>query len=117
MNYSELKQTRRKKMITERNTIYEGVLTPAGWDKLDNVNQTSLFTKEDEDILLKHSNGVNQFKPFLNQKVKVLGDIKSDSRNERTLIVRKITRMFESLQRPLFKISNQFKDMYASNKK
>jgi hypothetical protein len=93
-------------MITESNSTFEGVLIPAGWDNKDNINQACLFTKDDEDILLKHSGGIKQLKPFLNQKVRVLGDIRSDSHNERTLLIRKITRIVDGFPKPVFKGMN-----------
>jgi hypothetical protein len=55
-------------VIIEKDHTFEGVLVPAGWDNLDKVDQTSLFTRENEDI-------------------------SSDNRNERTLQVSKITRL------------------------
>jgi len=80
-------------MIIEKNNTFEGLLVPAGWDNFERVNKTSLFTHDDEDILLKHNNGVKRFKPFMNEEVRITGDITSDSRNERTLVVSKITKL------------------------
>jgi hypothetical protein len=74
--------------------VFEGVLVPAGWDRQENINRLSLFTQDDEDIILKHRFGMRQFKPYLNQKVKIYGKISSNNNNERTIYVNKITENF-----------------------
>ncbi len=72
------------------NQVFEGTLTAAGWDIIDNINRTSLYTQEDEDILLDHELGIRKLKPFLNQKVRIWGDIISNERKERTISVKKL---------------------------
>ena len=74
--------------------IYEGTLIASNWDRLDNVCESSLFTQEDEDILLEHSAGMKKFRPYLNQKVRILGQIVSINRDGKKVMVKKITRIF-----------------------
>lgn len=79
--------------MIRKNQIYEGTLVAAGWDRKDHVNQLSLYTQDDEDILLVHSLGIKKFKPYLNQKVKICGDVVSNSREEKRISVKKISIM------------------------
>jgi hypothetical protein len=53
-------------MKDQNDFFFEGTLIAAGWDKSDTVNQTSLYTQDDEDILLEHQNGIKTLKPYLN---------------------------------------------------
>jgi hypothetical protein len=77
-------------MKAENDYFFEGTLIAAGWDRADNVNQTSLYTQEDEDILLDHQHGVNVLKPFLNKKVRVWGDVLEQENDARRVQVKKI---------------------------
>ena len=83
------------------NQVFEGTLVPAGWDKLEHVNQSSLYTQDDEDILLEHKIGINKFKPFFNQKVRIWGKITSNSREERSILVNKIISLIDDCTKPL----------------
>jgi hypothetical protein len=93
--YSDLKYKSQKEEneMIKKNQIFEGTLVAAGWDRLDHVNQTSLYTQDNEDILLEHNLGIRKFKPYLNQKIRVSGDIISTIKDERRVLVRKITRI------------------------
>jgi hypothetical protein len=99
-------------MRTEEDNIIEGVLVPAGWDTSEKVVQTSLFTQQEEDILLKHSEGLAGLKPFINQKVRVVGDIESNSRNERTLLVSKISKLTNGFTDPLPEDNRESEEMF-----
>jgi len=82
-----------KIMKADKNQVFEGVIVAAGWDKLEHINQSSLYTEDDEDILLKHYMGISKFAPYLNQKVKVWGDVFSLNQKDRILTVSKIQRL------------------------
>jgi hypothetical protein len=109
----KIKNTLQKKYNNEnKGTIkkqfsFEGVIVPAGWDESDNINKVCLLTQKNKDIILKHNNGPKVLKPFLNQKVKVVGDIISNDINEKTLRVRKLTRLLDGFTKPTGKISNE----------
>ncbi len=100
-------QKKGNKMI-KKNQIFEGTLVAAGWDRLDHVNQSSLYTQDDEDILLEHGLGMKKFKPFLNQKVKIWGDIASNGREERKITVKKIIRILDDFTKPLVENFDEF---------
>jgi hypothetical protein len=84
------KTNKKEKNTMNTNQIFEGTLMAAGWDRLDNVNQSSLYTQDDEDILLKHGLGIIKFKPFLNQKVKIWGNVTLNRNGERSITVKKL---------------------------
>ena len=90
--------------------MYEGTIVAAGWDRFDDVNQSSLFTKEDEDILLDHGLGMKVFKDFLNHRVRVWGDIESNGRNERRINVKKIIKIIDHLPRSVANINIELSD-------
>jgi len=101
-------QKRKSEIMFEKDKIFEGTLVAAGWDKLDHVNQSSLYTQEDEDILLEHNSGIKKFKPYLNEKVRVLGDIISSNRDGRRVLVKKISRLLDCSTRPLRPLRDEF---------
>ncbi len=76
-----------------KSKIFEGTLVAAGWDKFDHINQSSLYTKDDENIYLDHNLGMKKFKPFLNQKVRISGDVIEAAGLGRRVIVKKINRL------------------------
>jgi hypothetical protein len=80
----------------------------AGWDRLDNVNQSSLYTQDDEDILLKHGLGIIKFKPFLNQKVKIWGNVTLNRNGERSITVKKIKRLINGFTKPRIQKFDEF---------
>lgn len=81
--------------------MYEGTIVAAGWDRFDDVNQSSLFTKNDEDILLDHGLGMKIFKDFLNHRVRIWGDVESNGRNERRIQVKKIIKIKDGFSKHL----------------
>jgi hypothetical protein len=93
-------QKKENEMI-KKNQVFEGTLVAAGWDRLDHVNQSSLYTQDDEDILLDHGLGMKKFIPFLNQKVRIWGDVTSNRRMERRISVKKIIRILDGFTKPL----------------
>ena len=94
--------------MINKNQIFEGTLVAAGWDRLDHVNQSSLYTQDDEDILLDHGLGMKKFKSFLNQKVRIWGDVTSNGREERRISVKKITRLLDGFTKPLVDKFDEF---------
>ena len=102
-----LKSEFKEEWMNQKDLTYEGILTAAGWDNLENVNQSSLYTQEDEDILLEHKQGMRKFRPYLNQKVRIWGDIISTAHNGRKILVRKITRIFDGIANRSVRVGNQ----------
>jgi hypothetical protein len=76
-----------------KNQVVEGTLVAAGWDRSDNVNQLSLYTNDDEDILLDENLLIKDYSSFLNHRVKIWGDVVSNKREEKKIAVKKIRRL------------------------
>lgn len=104
----------KKSQNTQKNQSFEGTIVAAGWDKHDHVDQSSLFTREEEDILLDHGLGINKFKPFFNQKVRILGDITTNSKAERRINVKKITRIISDFTKPLLRKRDEFGNILSA---
>jgi hypothetical protein len=85
----------------------------AGWDKNDNINQSSLYTQDDEDILLEHNSGIKKFTPYINQRVRVTGDVISSDRNEKKILVKKITNIYGDYTQPLRDIYDEFENLIS----
>ncbi len=100
--------------MVNKNQIFEGTLVAAGWDRLDHVNQSSLYTQDDEDILLEHGLGIKKFMPFLNQKVKIWGDVTSNGREERRISVKRIVRLLDGFTKPLVEKFDEFGNLIAT---
>lgn len=100
--------------MIKKNQIFEGTLVAAGWDKKEHVNQSSLFTQDEEDILLIHGLGMKKFKPFLNQKVRVWGDISSGRGEERKLSVKKICKLLNGFNKPIIEQFDEFGNIIHS---
>jgi hypothetical protein len=88
--------------MIQKSKVFEGTLVAAGWDKLDHINQSSLYTKDDENIFLDHNLGMKKFKPFLNQKVRISGDIVATTGHGRRVVVKKINRLTRGFSAPAF---------------
>ncbi|MDA8793426.1 hypothetical protein N9N67_09275 [Bacteriovoracaceae bacterium] len=95
-------------MMIQTKHVFEGTLVAAGWDLLDHVNQASLYTQEDEDILLDHNLGIKKFKPYLNQRVRISGDIISTSRDGRRVLVKKISRLTGGFTKLIIPLHDEF---------
>jgi hypothetical protein len=104
-------QQKENKMMIQKNQIFEGKLVAAGWDRLDHVNQSSLYTQDDEDILLEHHLGIRKFKPYLNQKVRITGDIISTIRDGRRVLVKKISRLTDGFKKPIIPLRDEFDNL------
>jgi hypothetical protein len=78
------------------------MLVAAGWDNFDHVNQSSLYTKDDENIILDHNLGMKKFKPFLDQKVRISGEIVVTVGQGRRVLVKKISRLARGFSAPAF---------------
>lgn len=63
-----------KKSGYKRNSIVTGVLSPIKWDSQEIPVDFSLFTNEDEDVILRGSNIARDFKLFKNKLVKLSGN-------------------------------------------
>lgn len=111
INHSQQKDV---EMKDQQDHIYEGTLVASDWDRLDNVSQSSLFTQEDEDILLDHSSGMKKFRPYLNQKVRILGKIVSINRDGKKVLVKKITRIIGDFKKSRNESLNGFDENILS---
>jgi hypothetical protein len=111
--YKDVKYKSQKKenKVIKKNQIFEGTLVAAGWDRLDHVNQTCLYTQDDEDILLDHNLGIRKFMPYLNQKVRISGDIISTIKDERRVLVKKITRITDGFTKPTIPLRDEFDNL------
>jgi hypothetical protein len=94
-------------MKLNQKQVFEGTLVAAGWDKFDHISQSSLYTQDDEDILLEHGLGMKKFKPFLNQKVRVSGEIISTARYRRRFKVKNISRLPRGLETTINQLSEK----------
>ncbi|MFT6068041.1 MAG: hypothetical protein ACJAT2_002175 [Bacteriovoracaceae bacterium] len=110
--YDKRKERKRRKkesqLKIQKDQIFEGTLVAAGWDKLDHINQSSLYTQEDEDILLEHKWGMKKFKPFLNQKVRIKGDIVSSIKDGRRVLVKEIIRLRGGFSESIYPHTGEF---------
>jgi len=117
MIFGELQEAERLKllikkeneMITTKNQVFQGTLVAIGWDKLDYINQLSLYTQSDEDILLEGHQGIHRFETYINQKVSILGDITSSGRDNRRVTVKKISKLTKGFTKP----ASRFRDEYG----
>lgn len=101
--YDEKYKISKKKdheMMIKKNQTFEGTLIAAGWDHLDHVTQLSLYTEDDEDILLERHCAIRKFAPYMNQEVRVLGDVTSSDRDGRRITVKKISKLLDGLSKP-----------------
>jgi hypothetical protein len=80
-------------MLVHTNQIFDGILVAAAWDRLNRIRKVSLYTLDGEDILLEHKYGIEKFRPLINQRVRVRGEVVSDDREERKILVRRIHRL------------------------
>lgn len=103
----------KEKEMINKNILFEGTLIAAGWDRLDQIKQSSLYTADDEDILLDHRSGMKKFMPFINQKVKIWGDVISNDTGERRISVRKIVRLLDGFTKPLMKKLDEYGNKIA----
>ncbi len=94
------------------NQVFEGTLVAAGWDKLEHVNKWSLYTQKDEDILLVHGLGMKKFSPYLNHKVRILGDVISNLSEERSVAVKKISKLLHGFTPPIKKNIEDIKFLF-----
>lgn len=114
--YQDYKNKKNKSQETEsikRNEMFEGTLVAAGWDLAGLVNQSSLYTQDGEDILLGHNLGMKKFKPYLNQEVRIWGDVISNRSGERRVSVKKITRILDGFTRPVIEQLDEFGNLIA----
>ena len=66
---------------------------PAGWDKSDKINKSSLYTEDGEDILLEHRYGMKKFMSLMNKKVRIKGDVVSDDHEGKKVLVKRISKI------------------------
>lgn len=86
-----------------KNKVYEGTLVVADWSGKNDINSLSLYTQDHEDIPLVHGLGSNNIRPYINQKVRVLGDVKTNNKGEKRISVKKIIlRGFTKKRSPKF---------------
>ena len=65
-----------------------GVMGPISWNEKDEVDGYSLYTTEDEDVILKGQNLRDVFKVFKNKRVKILGNFLPSFDNARIFEIR-----------------------------
>jgi len=61
-------------MKSNNHKFLTGILSPISWNNQDEVEGYSLFTADDEDILLRGRNLEGKFEMFKNQRVKISGN-------------------------------------------
>jgi hypothetical protein len=98
-------------MKNQQEHVFEGTLVAAGWDKSDLVNKSSLYTQEDEDIMLDHDNGIAELKPFINHKVRVSGVITSRVKNGRGLLIKEINKLSNGFSRSVIPTRDEFDNL------
>ncbi len=72
-----------------RREILTGIISPSSWDDNDEIDGYSLFTEDDEDILLEGRRLNGDFGMFKNKKIKVEGNFLASSNEPRVFIVKK----------------------------
>jgi hypothetical protein len=98
-------------MNNQQEITFEGTLVAAGWDKLGDVNKSSLYTQEDEDIMLEHEEGIIEFKPFMNHKVRVSGVITSGVNDGRKVLVKKIHKLSKGFTKSVSLFRDEFDNL------
>jgi hypothetical protein len=100
---------------TEKNSLkkqeFEGTIVAVGWDKYEQINKTSLYTVDDEDILLEHTLGIKKLKLYLNKKVKVIGNLTSLNSDERKVAVKSICLLENGFSKPSVPVLDEFDDL------
>ncbi len=110
-NKERQKNRKERKILARKNQVFEGTVVAVGWDESDHVIQSSLYTQDDEDLLLDHGTGVRKFIPHLNKKVRVWGDIVSSDWEEKKILVRKISRLSEGFTKPSEALHDEFDNL------
>ena len=49
-------------MRTQAIKTFNGIVSPAGWDRDNQIKKVTLYTDDGEDILLEHKNGIEKLK-------------------------------------------------------
>ncbi|OFZ26191.1 hypothetical protein A2326_03715 [candidate division WWE3 bacterium RIFOXYB2_FULL_41_6] len=80
-------------MKTNKRKTVTGVLSPIRWNSNDEIVEYSVYTENDEDIILRGNNLDSNFKFFKNQKVKVSGNFLSSSDDLRVFQASKIQKL------------------------
>jgi len=80
-------------MKTNKQKTVTGVLSPIRWNSNDEIIEYSVYTENDEDIILRGNNLDSNFRFFKNQKVKVSGNFLSSSNSEDDLRVFKASKI------------------------
>jgi len=66
-----------------------GVISPISWNQEKKINGYSIFTKYEEDVLLKGKSIEKNFMKFKNKQVKVFGYFLASTNNARVFEVTK----------------------------
>ncbi len=72
-----------------RREFLTGVLSPSSWDKNDEIDGYSIFTEEEEDVILEGRDLERNFETFKNKKVRVSGKFLKTLNEERVFEVSK----------------------------
>jgi hypothetical protein len=94
-------------MTTQANSNWSvsGIITPISWDKNDNVRGISIFTSDDEDIIISDATYFKKLRKLINKYVTVEGRVISNG------FVRKMISVTK------FRIGNKLKKKLTSNKR
>lgn len=76
-------------MKTNKYKTIRGTITPISWDKQGKIVKYSIYTEDDEDILLKGGGLEKVFKRLKNKRVKIFGDFLSRLNEIKVLQVKK----------------------------
>ncbi|MBF0299375.1 MAG: hypothetical protein HQK51_11685 [Oligoflexia bacterium] len=70
-----------------------GYLSPISWNKKDEIKSYSIFTDENEDVILTGAQLDKDFKVFKNQRVKIFGTFLKSQNDARVFEVKKTNPM------------------------
>jgi len=65
-----------KRKINDGKNYLDGVINPIGWDDKGSANAYSLFTDDDEDIVLDFKHGPHQILKCMRERVRIFGRLK-----------------------------------------
>lgn len=85
-----------KKKNFKNERIYHGILTPTDWDEYEVPTEYSLFTIDEEDLLLQSSHLKKKFYSLVNKPVEVVAEARRNQWGDKYLRVKKIRQLKDS---------------------
>ena len=73
--------------LAEGSITIRGLLVPVDWDERGNITETAVSTYFEEEYLIQRNDRGEALKPFLREKVKVVGLVRVDERGKKVLRV------------------------------